>query len=128
MATNKQAIGSIGWVDLTVDDADGIRDFYKRVAGWTHSDVSMGDYSDYAMNRPDDGTPTAGVGHKKGINAGIPSQWLIYIVVANLDDSIAQCTELGGTVLIGPKGMGPGARYCVIQDPAGAVAALYEES
>jgi hypothetical protein len=33
--------------------------------------------------------------------------------------------ELGGKVLLGPRAMGPKARYCVIQDPAGAFAALY---
>ncbi|GAB4321789.1 MAG: hypothetical protein Kow0074_12840 [Candidatus Zixiibacteriota bacterium] len=127
MASAKQPIGSIGWVDLTVDNADSIRDFYKQVIGWTHSDVSMGEYSDYSMNRPDDGTPTAGVCHKSGVNSELPSQWLIYIVVEDLDVSVQRCTDLGGRVLVGPKGLGPGARYCVIQDPAGAVAALYEE-
>ena len=32
--------------------------------------------------------------------------------------------ELGGEVLVGPRG--EKARFCVIRDPAGAVAALYE--
>ena len=27
--------GKIGWIDMTVDNADGIRDFYKAVVGST---------------------------------------------------------------------------------------------
>ncbi|GAA3933884.1 hypothetical protein GCM10023085_14000 [Actinomadura viridis] len=38
---------------------------------------------------------------------------------------LARCAELGGAVVSGPKGQGPGA-YCVIQDPAGAVLALMQ--
>jgi len=26
--------GKIGWIDLTVPDAEAIRDFYQHVAGW----------------------------------------------------------------------------------------------
>jgi hypothetical protein len=42
-----------------------------------------------------------------------------------VDSSAARCVELGGTVLAGPRGMGSYGRYCVIRDPAGAVAALF---
>jgi len=27
-------VGKIGWIDITVDDATGLRDFYKEVVGW----------------------------------------------------------------------------------------------
>jgi hypothetical protein len=59
------------------------------------------------------------------VNASLPPQWLIYITVANVDISAATCLELGGKVLVDPKDMGGYGRYCVIQDPAGAVAALF---
>jgi predicted enzyme related to lactoylglutathione lyase len=26
-------IGKIGWIDMTVDDASGLRDFYQKVVG-----------------------------------------------------------------------------------------------
>lgn len=34
-------IGKIGWIDITVDDADGLRDFDKSVVGW-ETDVEAG--------------------------------------------------------------------------------------
>ena len=46
------AVGSISWVDLTVADAPGVRDFYAAVTGWKPAEVSMGKYSDYCMNEP----------------------------------------------------------------------------
>ena len=44
-------IGSIGWCDLTVPDADGVRDFYRGVVGWTATECDMGGYSDYVVAR-----------------------------------------------------------------------------
>ena len=76
-------IGKIGWIDMAVDDADGVRDLYKAVVGWGSEDVSMGDYADYSMTTP------------------------------------------GGEVVLEPRGLG-GGRFCVIRDPSGATAALYQ--
>ena len=44
-----EATGKIGWIDMTVDDATSVRDFYKSVVGWGHEDVSMGDYADFLL-------------------------------------------------------------------------------
>jgi predicted enzyme related to lactoylglutathione lyase len=52
--------------------------------------------------------------------------WLIYITVADLDESLKEVTERGGKVLAGPHTMGTAGRYAVIQDPAGAAAGLFE--
>ena len=118
-------IGTVGWTDLTVPNAEEVRDFYQAVAGWQPQPLDMGGYSDFVMTAPG-GKGVAGVCHARGPNVGYPAQWLIYITVADLDQSIANCTERGGKVIAGPRGAGGTARFCVIQDPAGAVAALYQ--
>ena len=119
----KPQVGTIGWHDLTVPNADEVRDFYAAVTGWKPQGLSMGDYEDYVMAAPD-GQGVAGVCHARGTNTGLPPQWLMYIVVDDVDESIRQCEQRGGKVLAGPKEVGGYGRYCVIQDPAGAVAAL----
>jgi len=48
---------------------------------------------------------------------------LIYITVADVDESAKRCIELGGKIIDGPKPMGE-QHFCVIQDPAGAAVAL----
>jgi predicted enzyme related to lactoylglutathione lyase len=117
-------LGAVGWVDLTVEDADTVRDFYRSVVGWSHQEVAMGDYADYAMVRPD-GTPVAGVCWRRGPNTGLPPVWLVYFTVADLVAATAAVEAAGGEVLVRPKAVG-GGQYAVIRDPAGAVCALYQ--
>jgi hypothetical protein len=118
-------IGKIGWIDISVDDATGLRDFYASVVGWQPESTSMGDYDDFTMTTPHGASPVAGVCHARGSNTELPRQWLIYITVADVDASARTCTEQGGKLIVEPKSMGD-ARFCIIEDPAGAVAALYQ--
>ena len=116
--------GTIAWIDLTVSDADGIRDFYAAVVGWKSDTVEMSGYQDYCM-LPTSGEPAAGICHARGANAEMPPTWMIYITVDNLDGSMRQCEQLGGKVLTKPRRVGKD-RYCVIRDPSGATCALYQ--
>jgi len=118
-------VGKIGWIDMTLDDASGVRDFYKAVVGWETEDVDMGGYSDYVMKMPVSGDGVAGVCHARGSNADLPSGWMIYIVVADVEKSVAACVDNGGQVVVEPRGLA-GGRFCVIKDPGGSVAALYQ--
>ena len=122
---SKHKPGQVSWVNLTVKNAEQVRDFYKEVIGWNSSEVDMGGYSDYNMNL-EDGKTVAGICHSRGSNANLPAQWLIYITVSDLERCIARCKALGGKVVDGPRSMGE-SRLCVIQDPSGAVAALWQQ-
>ena len=117
--------GEIVWCDLTVPHAETVRDFYRAVIGWSVTELGMGGYSDYCMNTPDTGKTVAGIVHARGVNSDLPAQWLIYVKVTSLDDSMSAVRHNGGTVLTGPKPI-PGGHYCVIQDPDGAVMALIQ--
>lgn len=128
MAQQQKNVGDIAWADLTVPDADHIRDFYADVVGWTVTPVDMGGYSDYCMNAPETGDTVTGVCFARGTNADLPPVWLMYVLVEDLDRSIERCTSLGGRVVSGPKDMGPHGRYCVIADPAGAMLSLYQRA
>lgn len=116
--------GRIGWADLTVGNAEGVRDFYRDVVGFEVSAVAMGGYDDYCLHPPG-GEPVAGVCHARGGNAGLPAVWLLYFTVDDLDAALSSCRARGGEVLVGPKPMGE-ARYAVVRDPAGAPSALFQ--
>jgi len=118
--------GKIGWVDLTVPDAPALRDFYQSVTGWTPSPVEMGGYQDFCMHPADGEPPVAGICHARGQNANLPPVWLVYITVDNLDESLQRCESLGGKRRMPVRDMGGMGRYCVIEDPAGAISALFE--
>ncbi len=126
MSDDKPAVGSIGWVDLTIQDAEGIRDFYAEVVGWQPEPLDMGGYADFVMKEPESGKPVTGVCHARGGNTDLPPQWLAYFVVADLDASLAAVVRRGGKALSAIRSMGPTARYVLIQDPAGAVCMLYQ--
>ena len=119
-------IGRIEWLDLTVGDAECVKNFYANVIGWKTEDVDMGSYSDFNMNLPETGDTVAGVCHARGSNANLPSQWLVYVRVADVRASSEECEKRGGKVLDGPRRMG-GSNFCVIEDPAGACLALISD-
>lgn len=123
MKKKKPKIGSIVWRDLTVKNAAKVRDFYSAVVGWKSQSLSMGAYDDYCMNTPVGDETVAGVCHARGVNKGLPPQWLMYVTVADVDESAKACVAHGGKVLVKPRPLGEG-RSCVIEDPAGAVIAL----
>lgn len=116
----KPIIGKLAWMDLTVENAETISDFYKEVVGWDKQPLSMGDYDDYVMSVPGTQEGASGVCHARGVNASLPPQWLVYINVENLDVSLKNCQKLGGKVIGEKRKMGDQGHYCLIQDPAGA--------
>jgi len=124
----KPEIGSVSWFDLTVPNAEEVRDFYSKVIGWKSEAVSMakGEYEDYNMKAPESDLTVTGVCHAKGVNADLPATWLLYITVENIDKSIKECKANSGKIIVESKDMGNYGRYCVIEDPAGAVCALFE--
>ncbi|HEY3331607.1 MAG TPA: VOC family protein [Capsulimonadaceae bacterium] len=117
-------IGSIAWIDLTVPDAENVRNFYQSVVGFNFAATNMGDYEDYTLTTPDEGKAIAGVCHARGMNASLPPQWLPYFMVASVTDSVMAVTASGGEVVSGPMEAGGGSSFCVVKDPAGACCAL----
>jgi len=118
-------VGRIGWLDLTVKDAPGVKHFYEKVVGWKISAFSCGDYDDFCLNLPGDGSTIAGICHALGANAALPPHWLVYVNVASVPESVAQAEALGGKVIDGPRKLGDRDFAC-IQDPAGAFLALIQ--
>ena len=123
--SDESQVGKVGWIDITVDDAEGVRDFYQAVVGWDCEETSMGEYSDYTMKMPSNGEAIAGVCHSRGSNTDLPSGWLVYFIVADVDASASKCKEKGGNLIVEPRELA-GGRFCVVEDPSGATAALYQ--
>jgi len=120
-------IGSIVSTDLTGPHAEELKKFYQQVIGWESEDLTMKDesgaYSDYIM-KDKEGNWVAGVCHSRGPNKDLPSQWIVYIQVDNVAESIQKCKELGGKILkesINSDGL---HQYALLEDPYGAVLAI----
>lgn len=50
---------------------------------------------------------------------GVPSMWLTWIEVGNVDDTVSKVTEHGGTILAEPMEMEGVGRMAIAQDPTG---------
>ena len=118
--------GKAGWIDLTVVNAEQLRDFYAEVVGFDVEATDMGGYNDFTMKMPASGDAVAGVCHKRGDNADMPSGWVVYFVVDDLDASIERCKALGGQMLSEIRQYG-GGRYCIVRDPSGTPSALFQQ-
>ncbi len=118
--------GTFGWFDLTVENAAGVRDFYSKVAGWQSKPLSMGDYDDYVMSRPGSDESVAGICHRQGQNADIPTGWTLYIVVEDLDAAIAEAEANGGKVVKAVSGSPEYGYFAMIEDPEGNHFALFK--
>ncbi len=125
--TKVPSFGVIAWVDLTVPNAEETKNFYEDVIGWKAEPVSMGEYNDFNMTSPETGDPMTGVCHAKGLNKDLPPNWMVYITVTNLSESLSKVEARGGRVIKPVTSMGEYGSYAVIEDPAGAVCALYEQ-
>lgn len=118
--------GTISWHDLTVENAEEVRDFYSQVVGWEAAAVPMdnGTYNDFCMNLPGTSETQAGVCHARGSNSKIPPQWIMYVGVEDAAASAQRCLQLGGEIIDGPREM-DGVNYYYLKDPAGATIAIY---
>ena len=119
-------LGEIAWIDLTVNDAAGVKSFYQNVIGWESQDVSMGDYNDFAMISNDSKQAVSGICHARGPNADLPPMWLPYFLVADVEKAADQVKKNGGELVTLIKAMGDD-KFIVIKDPAGAACALYQK-
>lgn len=119
--------GTINWRDLTTNQADKLKEFYQEMAGWLAEEMPMKDghdeYNDYIM-KDVNGNPIAGICHSRGVNEGIPPQWIMYISVENIQDGVEKAEKLGGKLLKEHKAKDGSLVYAIIEDPAGAVFAL----
>jgi predicted enzyme related to lactoylglutathione lyase len=57
---------------------------------------------------------------------GAPSSWLAYFSVTDCDASTKKVGQLGGKVIAPPMDIPNVGRFAIVQDPQGAVFALFK--
>ncbi|MGH7527661.1 MAG: VOC family protein [Gemmatimonadales bacterium] len=121
------APGMFCWAELgTTDSAAGKR-FYTGLFGWSFKDTPMGPDAYYTMFEIE-GKPVAGLYQQDSQQQAqeVPPSWLAYISVESADRMAERTRELGGTVTMEPFDVFDVGRMMLIQDPTGAVVALWE--
>ena len=112
---------SIGWVELATRDTHRAREFYAALLGWTltKSPILIPNSGNYIEISVDE-TRYGGILPMNSEWGEIPPHWGIYIMVPDVDSSVARALELGGSNPF-PAFDAPGVgRIAMISDPTGA--------
>jgi len=115
--------GAFCWADLSTPDPKRAKQFYEQLFGWSLA-LSEHDSSGYWHIKNGDnfigGIPP--VTHR---DAKIPSHWLPYFAVADVDGAAARATGMGARAIVPPTSLERVGRFSVVADPQGAVFALF---
>jgi uncharacterized protein len=118
------APNTFGWAELNARGVEKAIPFYRKVFGWTDktSEISEGatPYTEFQLG----GESIAGAMEMNPmIPAEVPSHWLVYFSVDDVDKSSEEAAEAGGQEVMAPTDF-PGGRFAILRDPQGAVFGL----
>jgi len=125
--TPESAPGTFCWVELGTTDGEAAKKFYTELFGWGFMDIPMGPGGVYTMLTQDGKEVGALYTMPSEMTSqGIPPNWLSYVLVESADESAAAAKSLGGTLFKEPFDVMDVGRMAVIQDPTGAVFAIWQ--
>ena len=115
------------WIQLLSRDAAKAAEFYRTVGGYdVVQNTTSNRLSDYVLSS--EGYARATVGTIPSKYEQVKPNWLLFVRVKSVTESLAQAKELGGKVLIAPKPEVFGGKVAVIGDPTGAAIGIMEWS
>lgn len=115
------------WIQLLSRDAKKAAEFYRAVGGYeVIENPADNRLSDFVLSSK--GYARATVRTIPPAKEQIQPNWLLFVRVKSLQESLAQAKQLGGKALLEPKPELLGGRIAVIADPTGAAIGLMEWS
>ena len=110
------------FLELGTPDASKAKAFYREMFGWAFQQPQTNG-SDYSLFRPDIGA--AGAIYSA---PGVPTGWLPYVNVENIETSTAQAQALGATLLRGVQEIPGHGWTSILTDPCGAPIAFFQNA
>ena len=121
------APGSFTWIELGTTDQNAAKQFYSSLLGWSPIDFPMGPSGVYTMFSLDGrNTGACYTLDQEMRKAGVPPHWMLYVSVANADETAGKVTAAGGKVMHGPFDVMEFGRMAVLQDPTGVVFSVWQ--
>jgi predicted enzyme related to lactoylglutathione lyase len=114
------APGALGWVELLTRAPDRVTEFYTTVFGWTVN--ASEHYTQWGIDGADFGGMLA-MGDK--FPHEVPSHWLPYFAVEDVDATADAAVGAGGSMLMEPTSVPEGPRIAVLRDPQGAAFGIH---
>ena len=119
--------GEFCWSELATTDVGKAKDFYGKVFGWQFKEIKTDDMT-YTMIKSQKGTQEfAGIWQiPSDQQEHIPPHWMAYILVENVQDTLAESMKHGAKEMKGVTHVGDMGKFAIICDPTGAHIALWE--
>jgi predicted enzyme related to lactoylglutathione lyase len=115
------------WIQLLSKDARKAGEFYHQVGGYDVVENTQSNrVSDLVL--VSEGYARATVRTIPEENRQVYPNWLPFVRVSNVKDSVARATQLGGKILFEPKPEYLGGKVAVVSDPTGGAIGLLEWS
>ena len=127
MSDEKPAHGTFCWNELVTRDMAGAEKFYTELLGWKAADGGMPGMK-YTVFKAGEKDAGGMMDMPPDVPKEVPSHWMSYITVDDVDSLVEKIGELGGTILHGPQDVPDVGRFCIIQDPTGGVVSLIKLS
>jgi predicted enzyme related to lactoylglutathione lyase len=108
-------------LELSTSDLAAAKQFYSSLFGWEFIDNDMGPGGIYSTFKPSSG-PGGGLYSMPGM----PTFWMAYVGVADINESTEKAKSLGAKVEREPLEIPNIGWMSVIHDPTGAVIALFQ--
>jgi predicted enzyme related to lactoylglutathione lyase len=115
--------GSVVWNEVLTSDVEAAKKFYGDVIGWQFEDANMGGPGPYTILKQGE-VQEAGLMGKP--DPSLPSTWIIYFHVDDIDASLAKISSLGGQKMGEIIDVPTIGRVGWAFDPTGALFALHE--
>ena len=125
MADEKSKHGTFCWNELMTRDAKAATKFYTELVGWKAVESGMPGV-DYTLLKAGDTEAGGLMQMPADVPNEVPSHWMTYIQVDDVDALVSKVTELGGQVIHGPQDIPNVGRIVIIQDPTGAAVSLFK--
>lgn len=119
--------GQFVWYDLMTTDVEAAKRFYSSLAGWsTELFDKSPPQNPYTLWKHEGSAIGGVVGLTSEQRArGIPPHWMPSVQVNNVDSTLRQAESLGGKTVVPPMDVPDTGRYAIIQDPQGAMIAIF---
>lgn len=125
--TPNYAPGTFCWVELGTTDGEAAKKFYTELFGWKFTDIPAGPSGVYTMLNQDGKDVAALYTMPEEMTShGVPPHWMSYVSTSNADETASKAKELGATLMKDPFDVFDVGRMAVIQDPTGAVFAIWQ--
>jgi uncharacterized protein len=119
--------GAFSWCELMTTDVEAAKAFYTKLFGWDSEAMSIPGMT-YTVVKAG-GKGIGGIMTIPKEAKGAPPMWGAYVTVDDVDLTARTAEKLGAKLLVPPTDIPTVGRFCVIQDPQGAVisAITYKE-